>query len=120
MPKIETADTRGAPMKFAANSLEHYWMPFTANRDFKADPRIVLEGEGVFFVNHYGGKVLDGSSGLFCTPCGHGRHEIAKAVHDQLLRLDYCSPFKPDIRASSSSLAGSPSSLPRESTGCSS
>ena len=81
-------------MQFAANSLDHYWMPFTANRDFKADPRMVLEGEGVFFVDHHGGKVLDGSSGLFCTPCGHGRHEIAKAVHDQLLRLDYCSPFQ--------------------------
>ena len=81
-------------MRFATNSIEHCWMPFTANQDFKADPRIVLYGEGVFFVNHHGEKVLDGSSGLFCTPCGHGRPEIAKAVHDQLLRLDYCTPFQ--------------------------
>ena len=81
-------------MRPAANTLEYYWMPFTANRDFKADPRLIVEGDGVFFVNHHGGKVLDGSSGLFCTPCGHGRHEIAKAVHDQLLRLDYCAPFQ--------------------------
>ena len=81
-------------MKLTANSLEQYWMPFTANRDFKADPRIIVESEGVFFVNHHGAKVLDGSSGLFCTPCGHGRSEIAQAVHDQLLRLDYCSPFQ--------------------------
>ncbi len=81
-------------MRFSANSLEHYWMPFTANRDFKADPRVIVEGKGVFFVNHHGGKVLDGSSGLFCTPCGHGRQEIAKAVHEQLRRLDYCSPFQ--------------------------
>jgi len=80
-------------MQFTANNLEQHWMPFTANRDFKADPRIIVKGEGAWFTDHKGGKVLDGSSGLFCVPLGHGRREIADAVHQQLLENDYAPPF---------------------------
>jgi beta-alanine--pyruvate transaminase len=81
-------------MRYAANTLEYQWMPFTANRDFKADPRLLVKGEGVYYWTHRGDKVLDGSSGLFCTPCGHARPEIAEAVHKQLLEMDYCAPFQ--------------------------
>ncbi|MDX1605016.1 MAG: aspartate aminotransferase family protein [Candidatus Competibacterales bacterium] len=81
-------------MRNAANTLEYHWMPFTANRDFKADPRLLVKGEGVYYWSHRGDRVLDGSSGLFCTPCGHGRTEIAEAVHRQLLEMDYCAPFQ--------------------------
>ncbi len=80
-------------MQVTANNLEQHWMPFTANRDFKADPRIIVKGEGAWFTDHKGGKVLDGSSGLFCVPLGHGRREIADAVHQQLLENDYAPPF---------------------------
>jgi beta-alanine--pyruvate transaminase len=81
-------------MKYAANSLDYQWMPFTANRQFKADPRLFVRGEGVYYWNHRGEKILDGSSGLFCTPAGHGRREIADAVASQILELDYCTPFQ--------------------------
>ena len=68
-------------------------MPFTANKDFKAEPRLLVKSEGVYAWDHKGGKVIDGSSGLFCVPSGHGRKEIADAVHSALLTNDYCSPF---------------------------
>lgn len=78
---------------FQANSLENYWMPFTANRDFKADPRLVVKSEGVYCWDHKGGRVIDGSSGLFCVAAGHGRKEIADAVHAALMTNDYTAPF---------------------------
>ena len=53
-------------MKHAANSLDHYWMPFTSNRDFKQSPRLYVKGEGVYYWSHDGRRILDGSSGLFC------------------------------------------------------
>jgi beta-alanine--pyruvate transaminase len=80
-------------MQYTANSLESHWMPFTANREFKQDPRLVVKGEGVYMWNHKGEKIIDGSSGLFCCPLGHGRKEIAEAVYEQLLENDYVSPF---------------------------
>ncbi len=81
-------------MQYSANNLEHHWMPFTANRDFKNDPRIVVKGEGVYLTDYKGGKIIDGSSGLFCCPLGHGRKEIAEAVYSQLLENDYVPPFQ--------------------------
>ena len=80
-------------MQFTANNLEQHWMPFTANRAFKNDPRIIVKGEGVYFTDHHGQKIIDGSSSLFCCPIGHGRKEIAEAVYKQLLENDYASPF---------------------------
>jgi len=80
-------------MQFTANSLEQHWMPFTSNREFKNSPRIIVKGEGVYLTDHKGGTVIDGSSGLFCCPLGHGRKEIAEAVYKQLLENDYASPF---------------------------
>ena len=86
------------------NSLENFFMPFTANKDFKKEPRLLEKGEGVYYYNHKGDKVIDCSSGLFCVPLGHGRKEIADAVHQQLLKLDYCllytSPSPRDCRLS--------------------
>ena len=76
------------------NSLENYFLPFTANKDFKKEPRLLDRGEGVYYWNHKGDKVIDASSGLFCVPLGHGRREIADAVHQQLLKLDYSPSFQ--------------------------
>jgi beta-alanine--pyruvate transaminase len=81
-------------MEYNTNSLEENWMPFTGNRDFKKSPRIVVRGEGLHYYDHKGGKILDGSSGLFCCPLGHGRKEIAQAVYEQLLENDYTPPFQ--------------------------
>lgn len=77
----------------ARPSLEHLWLPFTPNRDFKRDPRLFSRAQGVHYWTEDGRKVLDGSSGLFCVPLGHGRREIADAVHSQLLELDYTPTF---------------------------
>ena len=76
------------------NSLEEFWMPFTANRDFKANPRLITGAQGMYYTTHRGDKVIDGSSGLFCVAAGHGRKEIAEAAHRVLLELDYCPPFQ--------------------------
>ena len=74
-------------------SLDEFWMPFTPNRDFKADPKIVVRAEGMYYWNDRGEKIIDASSGLFCVAAGHGRREIAEAVHRQLSELDFVAPF---------------------------
>ncbi len=76
------------------NSLNEHWMPFTSNRDFKANPRLITEAKGVYLKTHHGKTIIDGSSGLFCNPLGHGRKEIIEAVTKQLQTLDYCQPFQ--------------------------
>ena len=81
-------------MNIIANSLEHHWMPFTANRDFKAAPRLVVKGEGINYTDHNGNRVIDGASGLFCCAAGHGRQEIADAVAKQLMEIDYSPHFQ--------------------------
>ena len=74
-------------------SLDNFWLPFTPNREFKAEPRMFERAQGVHYFTPGGRKLLDGSSGLFCCPLGHGRREIADAVHEQLLTLDYTPTF---------------------------
>src|SRR5438046_3225641 len=74
-------------------SLDEYWMPFTPNRDFKADPKMVVRAEGMYYWNDRGGKLIDAASGMFCVNAGHGRKEIAEAVHGQLAELDFIAPF---------------------------
>jgi beta-alanine--pyruvate transaminase len=84
-----------APLeRFVTNSLEHHWMPFTANRDFKAAPRLITRSEGMYLWNQNGERLIDGSSGLFNVAAGHGRREIADAVHAQMLLNDYTAPFQ--------------------------
>ena len=80
--------------RFATNSLESHWMPFTANKDFKAAPRLVTKSEGMYLWNQNGDKLIDGSSGLFNVAAGHGRREIAEAVYAQMLQNDYTAPFQ--------------------------
>jgi beta-alanine--pyruvate transaminase len=73
--------------------LDEFWLPFTPNRDFKREPRLVVRAEGIHYWTPDGRRLLDGASGLFCVPLGHGRREIADAVHQQLLELDYAPVF---------------------------
>jgi beta-alanine--pyruvate transaminase len=74
--------------------LSAYWMPFTANRQFKANPRIFTGAERMHYISSDGRKVLDGTAGLWCVNAGHGRAEIAKAVERQVLTLDYSPAFQ--------------------------
>ena len=76
------------------NSLEEHWMPFTSNKDFKESPRLMVKAEGVYYTDHHGNKLIDASSGLFCSPAGHSRPEIREAVAHQLEQLDYVQPFQ--------------------------
>ena len=91
--KIKT--TMSSENKFKMpNSLNEHWMPFTSNKDFKANPRLITEAKGVYLKTHNGKTQIDGSSGLFCNPLGHGRKEITEAVSKQLETLDYAQPFQ--------------------------
>jgi beta-alanine--pyruvate transaminase len=76
------------------NNLEAFWMPFSANRQFKKAPRMLVRAEGTHYWSDDGRQVLDGTSGLWCVNAGHGRPEIAEAVKDQLLELDYAPAFQ--------------------------
>ena len=76
------------------NSLQEHWMPFTSNKSFKKDPRLITEAKGVYIKDHKGRTQIDASSGLFCNPLGHGRKEIINAITKQLETLDYVQPFQ--------------------------
>ena len=69
-------------------------MPFTANRQFKADPRIVVAGQGAYYTDADGRKIFDGLSGLWCCGLGHGRTEITEAISRQAAQLDYAPAFQ--------------------------
>jgi len=71
-----------------------FWMPFTANQQFKRDPRMLISAEGMSFAADDGHEVLDGTAGLWCVNAGHGRSEITDAVTRQLGNLDYGPTFQ--------------------------
>ncbi|MGR4842654.1 aspartate aminotransferase family protein [Rhizobium sp. LARHSG275] len=80
--------------KTNAPVLENFWMPFTANRQFKATPRLLAAAEGMYYTDVDGHQVLDGTAGLWCCNAGHGRKKIAHAVERQLATLDYAPAFQ--------------------------
>ncbi len=73
---------------------EHFWMPFTANRQFKASPRLLESAEGMYYTDTAGRQVLDGTAGLRCCNAGHGRREITEAVSRQIARMDFAPTFQ--------------------------
>lgn len=68
-------------------------MPFTPNRRFKADPRLVERAEGMFYFTGDGRPVLDGTGGLWCVNAGHSRPRIVDAIQRQAAILDYAPSF---------------------------
>jgi len=74
--------------------LDAHWMPYTGNRDFKANPRIITGAKGNYYFDAQGKKILDGLSGLWCSGLGHGRPEITEAARNQLATLDYSPAFQ--------------------------
>jgi beta-alanine--pyruvate transaminase len=74
--------------------LDAHWMPFTANRNFKAAPRMITRAEGCYYFDSEGRKIFDGLSGLWCSGLGHGRAEIVEAARNQLATLDYSPAFQ--------------------------
>jgi beta-alanine--pyruvate transaminase len=83
-----------APQRHNSFQLDSYWMPFTANRQFKASPRLLTRAEGMYYTSDDNRQVLDGTAGLWCVNAGHGRREIAEAVGRQLSTMDYAPSFQ--------------------------
>ena len=76
-----------------SSSLDALWMPFTANRHFKRNPRLLARAEGMHFWTPEGRKVLDGVAGLWCVNAGHGRPRIVRAIQEQAAEMDFAPPF---------------------------
>jgi beta-alanine--pyruvate transaminase len=81
-------------MALTESELSAWWMPFTANRQFKSAPMLLARAEGMHYFTPEGRPVLDGASGLWCVNAGHGRKEIVEAVSAAISELDYAPPFK--------------------------
>jgi beta-alanine--pyruvate transaminase len=75
-------------------ALDSFWMPFTANRQFKETPRMLVAARDMHFTTDDGRRVLDGTSGLWCTNAGHCRPRIVEAIQRQAAELDYAPPFQ--------------------------
>ena len=75
-------------------ALEAFWMPFTANRQFKSQPRLLARAQGMHYWTVDGRQILDGVAGLWCVNAGHGRPEISAAVSEQISTMDYAPPFQ--------------------------
>jgi len=77
-----------------STDLDAYWMPFTANRQFKKAPRLFTQAKGMYFTTDDGCQVLDGIAGLWCVNAGHGRTKITEAIQRQAAEMDFCPPFQ--------------------------
>jgi beta-alanine--pyruvate transaminase len=78
----------------APNDLRAFWMPFTANRQFKAAPRMLVAAEGMHYTDATGRRILDGTAGLWCVNAGHKRPRIVQAIQEQVAELDYAPAFQ--------------------------
>ena len=76
------------------DDLSSFWMPFTANRQFKAAPRLLESAKGMYYRTSDGREVLDGSAGLWCVNAGHARDEIVAAIAQQAGTLDFAPTFQ--------------------------
>jgi len=78
----------------APNALDAFWMPFTANKAFKAHPRLLARAEGMYYWTDRGDRILDGTAGLWCVNAGHGRAEITAAIREQAGVMDFAPVFQ--------------------------
>ncbi|MCU0832129.1 MAG: aspartate aminotransferase family protein [Rhizobiaceae bacterium] len=76
------------------NDLRAFWMPFTANRQFKENPRMLVAADGMYYTAADGRKILDGTAGLWCCNAGHNRPKIVEAIQKQAAELDYAPAFQ--------------------------
>jgi beta-alanine--pyruvate transaminase len=75
-------------------AMDAFWMPFSANRQFKANPRLLASAEGMFYRSVDGREILDGTGGLWCCNAGHARPRIVEAVQQQIATLDFAPTFQ--------------------------
>src|SRR5580765_6168594 len=81
-------------LKVIPNDLSAFWMPFTANRQFKQSPRMFVSAKDMHYTTSDGRKVLDGTAGLWCVNAGHCRPKITEAIQHQAAELDYAPAFQ--------------------------
>ncbi|MDX8467653.1 aspartate aminotransferase family protein [Mesorhizobium sp. VK23B] len=81
-------------LKVTPNDLSAFWMPFTANRQFKQAPRMFVSAKDMHYTTSDGRKVLDGTAGLWCVNAGHCRPKITEAIQSQAAELDYAPAFQ--------------------------
>jgi len=87
--RAESQEVKSASLEQAA-----FWMPFTANRQFKKAPRLLARAEGMYYWTPEGRQVLDGTSGLWCVNAGHCRPKIVEAVKRQVAAMDFAPTFQ--------------------------
>lgn len=75
-------------------NMDAFWMPFSANRQFKQKPRLLASAKGMFYRSSDGREILDGTGGLWCCNAGHGRRRIIDAVQQQIETLDFAPTFQ--------------------------
>src|SRR5881392_2137702 len=85
---------RARPSSQAPNDLRSFWLPFTANRAFKARPRMIARAKDMHYYTPEGRAVLDGVAGLWCTNAGHNRDSIVAAIQAQASELDFSPTFQ--------------------------
>lgn len=78
---------------FSPNDTSSFWMPFTPNRDFARDPRLVIAADGMYYTSHDGRQIMDATAGLWCVNAGHNAPRIVEAVQKQVATLDYAPHF---------------------------
>lgn len=78
----------------ALNDLSAFWMPFTSNRQFKSNPRMLVAADGMYYTTSDGRQVLDGTAGLWCCNAGHKRPRIVEAIKAQADEMDYAPAFQ--------------------------
>jgi beta-alanine--pyruvate transaminase len=76
------------------DQMDAFWMPFSANRQFKAKPRLLASAKGMFYTSVDGREILDGTGGLWCCNAGHGRDRIVAAVQQQIATMDFAPTFQ--------------------------
>ncbi len=87
--------TKAASLAHAnTNDLDPWFMPFTPNRAFKQEPRLLVSAEGMYYTTKEGRKILDSSAGLWCVNAGHGRKRIVEAVQAQVATMDFAPTFQ--------------------------
>ena len=87
------AASHAAPTGTTPQSMDAFWMPFTANRQFKAAPRLLAKAKGMHYWTPEGRQILDGIAGLWCVNAGHARPKIVEAIAAQAAEMDFAPPF---------------------------
>ena len=73
---------------------DHFWMPFTANRQFKSKPRMLVSAQGMYYTSDDGRQILDGTAGLWCSNAGHCHPKIVQAIQQQAASMDFAPVFQ--------------------------